>query len=250
MQQYERNNEKQAPLAAYDDRFRNLLGPEAWAILPLRLRQRFGARTRPGETIVYAGEIIACRRSFVGRFVAQCARLIGAPLPLSADTGVAAIVSVMEDGAGGQFWTRTYMRRRGFPQVIHSRKSFAGATGLEEHLGFGFGVALDVAASAEALCFSSRFYFVAIGARRARLPVWLTPGALHVGHSDRADGGFAFTLSLRHRWFGEILSQTGIFRERLPDAGSMIASDHNLRREAHPRFHAEERDEPHSPKMV
>ena len=217
MLQYERNLMKPAAQIACDDRFRNLLGPQAWGVLPMRLRQRFGARAAGGETIVYAGEIIACRRSFAGFLASQCARLIGAPLPLSADTGVAAIVSVMEDGAGGQFWTRTYMRRRGFPQVIHSRKSFSGVTGLEEHLGFGFGVALEVAASAEALSFSSRFYFVAIGARRLRLPVWLTPGALHVGHSDRADGGFAFTLSLRHRWFGEILSQTGIFRERLPE---------------------------------
>ena len=128
------------PEAQRDCRFRALLGPEAWARLPPRIRMRFGGRAPAGETIVYAGEIVACRRTRLGRMVVELARRIGAPLPLSVDTGVAAIVSVMEDGAGGQFWTRTYLRRRGFPQVIHSRKQFAGETGLEELLGLGVGI--------------------------------------------------------------------------------------------------------------
>ena len=202
------------PEAERDCRFRALLGPEAWARLPPRIRMRFGGRAPAGETIVYAGEIVACRRTRLGRMVVELARLIGAPLPLSVDTGVAAIVSVMEDGAGGQFWTRTYLRRRGFPQVIHSRKQFAGETGLEELLGLGVGIALEVHARPDALYFLSRFYFLALGRTRVRLPSWLTPGALEVGHVDRADGSFAFTLSLKHPWCGEILNQTGVFRER------------------------------------
>jgi hypothetical protein len=201
-----------AGLESADARFRDLVGPAAWALLPAPVQRRFGFK-RAGGTIVYAGEIVECRRNAVGRLVVELARLIGAPLPLTPDAGVAAIVGVMEDGKGGQFWTRSYLRRRGFPQVIHSRKVFVGSTGLEEWLGRGFGVALDVGASPEGLVFRSRFYFLRLGARRWRLPSWSCPGELVVGHIDRGDESFAFTLCLRHRWFGEIFSQTGLFRE-------------------------------------
>ena len=195
-----------------DDRFRDLVGLASWALLPAPVQKRFGRR-RSVESVVYAGEIVECRRNWVGRLVVEVARLIGAPLPLTLDVGVPAIVGVMEDGEGGQFWTRSYLRRRGFPQVIHSRKVFSGPTGLEEWLGGGVGVALDVSASPQGLVFRSRFYFLRLGARRWRLPGWCCPGELSVGHIDRGDESFAFTLSLRHRWFGEIFSQTGLFRE-------------------------------------
>jgi len=221
MQRYERNIrnlstvvETAAPAPIGDGRFRALLQPADWAALPARVRRRFGERAHAGEAIVYAGEIVECRRTKIGRLVVELSRLIGAPLPLSRDVGVAAIVSVMEDGEGGQFWTRAYLRRRGFPQVIHSRKRFGGETGLEELLRFGVGIALDLGASAEGLHFVSRFYFLALAGVRLRLPAWAAPGVLTVGHVDRPDGAFLFTLSLRHPWFGEILWHSGVFRER------------------------------------
>jgi hypothetical protein len=199
-----------------DLRFPALLGAAAWSRLPAAICRRFGTRLSAGAAITYAGEIVECRRSPVGRLVACLCRLIGAPLPLSDDIGVPAIVTVTEDGAtGGQFWTRVYGRRRAFPQVIHSSKRFAGPTGLEEYLGCGFGIALRASADSEALHFHSDHYFVAIGARRVRVPGWLAPGALTVSHVDRPSGTFAFILSLRHPLFGEIIRQTGLFHERV-----------------------------------
>jgi hypothetical protein len=201
----------------HDLRFRVLLGPEAWSALPPAVRSRFSRRLGAGASITYAGEIVECRSTLLGRLVAQLCRLIGAPLPLSDDIAVPAIVTVTEDGAtGGQFWTRMYGRTRGFPQVIHSSKRFAGPTGLEEYLGCGFGIALTASADAEALHFHSDHYFVRVGTLRLRLPRWLGPGALTVSHVGRADGRFAFVLALRHSLFGEIIRQTGLFHERFP----------------------------------
>ncbi len=203
-----------APASLGDVRFRALLGAEAWAALPAAVRGRFAKRLGPGVAVTYVGEVVACRMAVAGWLLAQLARAIGAPLPLGCDTGVPAVVSVTEDGeSGGQVWTRLYGRRRGFPQVIHSAKRFAGPTGLEEYLGGGFGIALSVSGDASGIRFTSDHYFLALGRWRLRLPAWLAPGRLTIDHQDRGDGGFAFTLALEHRWFGDLIHQTCLFRD-------------------------------------
>jgi hypothetical protein len=200
----------------HDLRFRTLLGESAWARLPLAVRERFSKRLAAGAAVTYAGEIVESRRNRIGWLVAQACRLIGAPLPLNDDIGAPAVVTVTEDAAsGGQFWTRMYGRRRGFPQVIHSSKRFAGPTGLEEYLGGGFGIALSLSADDQALHFHSDHYFLCLAGWRLRLPGWLAPGALTISHIDRDGGCFAFVLALRHPIFGELVNQTGLFRERL-----------------------------------
>jgi hypothetical protein len=197
-----------------DLRFRTLLGEAAWSRLPLPVRDRFSKRLSAGQAVTYVGEIIDSRRTWLGLLLAQFCRLIGAPLPLHDDVGVPAVVTVTEDRAtSGQFWTRMYGRRRGFPQVIHSSKRFAGKTGLKEYLGRGFGIALTVSGDSDALHFHSDHYFADIGGMRLRLPYWLSPGSLTISHIDRGEGLFAFVLTLHHPLFGEIVSQTGVFRE-------------------------------------
>jgi hypothetical protein len=208
-----------APADLHDLRFRALLGEAGWTRLPQAVRDRFSKRLRPGMAVTYVGEITESRRNWAGQVLAQLCRLIGAPLPLHDDLGVAAVVTVTEDGpAGGQFWTRMYNRAHGFPQVIHSSKRFAGPTGLEEYLGCGFGIALAVSADETALHFHSRGYFLALGPARLGLrlglPAWLAPGALTISHVDQGDGGFAFVLDLRHPRLGQMLRQVGMFRER------------------------------------
>jgi hypothetical protein len=212
--------EPAAELVAHDFRFGALLGATGWWRLPPTVRERFSRRLAAGASVTYAGEIVESRRTRFGNLLAQLCRLIGAPLPLYDDVAVPAVVTVIEDSAtGGQFWTRMYGRARGFPQVIHSSKRFAGPTGLEEYLGCGFGIALTVSADIRALHFHSDHYFVALGAVRLRLPKWLEPGALTISHIERDDGWFAFVLTLRHALFGEIIRQTGLFRERFVGDG-------------------------------
>lgn len=201
--------------SAHDLRFRDLLPAGAWALLPQAVRNRFGKPVAGLTAVTYAGRIIQARRNRWGKLLARLGTLIGAPLPLEDAVGVPAVVTVTEDGAtGGQFWTRMYGRTSGFPQVIHSSKRFAGPTGLEEYLGCGFGIALTLRADSQALHFHSDHYFFRLGTLRLKLPRWLSPGELTISHMDFGGDWFAFILVLWHPVLGELMSQTGMFRER------------------------------------
>ncbi len=181
------------------------------------VRARFSKRLKGGDSVVYVGAVAETRIAPVGWLFAQAARLIGGPLPLFDEAGIPAVVTVTEDGpSGGQVWTRMYARRRGFPQVIHSAKRFAGKTGLEEYVGCGVGMALTVHVEDGVLVFRSATYFVQIGRARLGLPAFLVPGALTVTHKELGEGRFLFALDVVHPVFGPIIHQTAIFREAIP----------------------------------
>ena len=194
--------------------FRRLLGEARWAELPAATRRRFARHVTAHACISYVGEVIECRMGWTGWLLAQAARLAGAPLPLGCDTGVAASVSVTGDFDGrAQYWTRQYGRRHGFPQVIHSAKRFAGPTGLEEYLGLGLGIALTLDAKDGTLLFLSDHYFLKLGSLRLRVPAWLAPGQLVIGHVELGDDRFAFTLDLIHPLLGELIHQIAVFAD-------------------------------------
>lgn len=206
-----------APMPVDDLRFRRLLVPGAWERLPRAVQRRFAKRLGPGIAVTYRGRIESCTMSPAGWLLAQACRLIGAPLPLDRAPGMAAVVTVTEDAAGGgQVWSRLYARPHGFPQVIHSAKRFAGPTGLEEYLGGGFGIALTLDVRPEGLRFTSDHYFVRFGRHRLRLPAWLEPGRLDIDHDDRGHGRFAFTLTLHHPLFGRLMRQRSLFADEEP----------------------------------
>lgn len=196
-----------------DLRFRALLPAAAWAALPPAVRRRFSKRMTGGRTATYCGAVAVVHANAAGRLLAQASRMIGGPLPLVFEPGPS-VVTVTEDAVGhGQVWTRLYVRRTGFPQVIHSAKRFAGPTGLEEHVGAGVGMALTVAVEGEALVFRSASYFVTVLGLRLRLPCWAEPGRLTIVHRDLGDGAFAFTLALDHPWLGRLIGQDAVFTD-------------------------------------
>lgn len=198
-----------------DTRFGALIGTSKWNELPLAVRQRFGKRVTGGASVTYQGTVVTMKMNWAGRILAQAARLIGAPLPFDMTCiGQPAVVVVTEDTVGnGQFWIRQYGRGSGFPQVVHSAKRFAGPTGLEEHIGYGIGMALNVAVIDGALYFQSDHYFIALFGRHIRLPGFLSPGALVIGHHDMGHGQFRFSLRLKNRVFGDMLAQDAIFQD-------------------------------------
>jgi hypothetical protein len=193
--------------------FRALLGAD-WDALPHAVQHRFARHLTANASIAYRGEILTCTISRAGWWLAQLARLIGAPLPLGTDTSVAATVSVTGDADGAsQHWTRQYGRLGRGPQVIHSTKRFAGPTGIEEYLGYGLGIALTLRVEQGALLFESDHIFVELGPMRLRLPAWLTPGRLTVTHIDMGSGRFAFTLDLTHKRLGTFMHQVALFAD-------------------------------------
>jgi hypothetical protein len=210
-----------------DLRFRALMSEGDWASLPPAIRRRFSRRLAGGQTIVYAGEILESWMSRAGWWLAQAARLIGGPLPVMRDAQIRSaraprihlpsVVTVTEDMVtGGQIWTRLYARRKGFPQVSHSSKRFAGPTGLEEYVGRGVGMTLTVYAREGALIFRSQSYFLQLFGRRLFLPARLAPGTLYVTHAELPDGKFSFTLQMFHPRFGLLIRQMAVFKEIEP----------------------------------
>ncbi|SEW46047.1 protein of unknown function [Cognatiyoonia koreensis] len=200
---------------ASDCRFRKLLGEAGWHRLPAAVRRRFGKRLKGGVSVAYQGKVVAMQMNLAGRLLAQAARLIGAPLPYDLSSkGQPAVVIVTEDIASdGQFWVRQYGRAKGFPQVVHSSKRFAGPSGLEEYIGYGIGMALKIVAEDDALLFKSDHYFVQVFGRKFRLPRFLSPGALVIGHHDLGEHNFMFSLRLHNRLFGELIAQDCLFQD-------------------------------------
>ncbi|MGJ8611871.1 MAG: DUF4166 domain-containing protein [Octadecabacter sp.] len=198
-----------------DDRFSNLVGRKAWLALPQAVRKRFGKRLNGGVSVAYQGRVVSMRMNLAGRILAHAARIIGAPLPYDLSSiDQPAVVTVTEDIAGsGQFWIRQYGRAAGFPQVVHSSKRFAGATGLEEYIGYGIGMALNVCVEGQELLFKSDHYFAQIFGLRMRLPRLLSPGSLVIGHHDIGHGQFRFSLDLNHKLFGQMIYQDAIFSD-------------------------------------
>ena len=199
----------------FDLRFRRLLSARDWARLPTAVKGRFTKRLLGGASVVYRGKVAETRMNALGYLFAQALRLVGGPLPIDrAAAGTAAVVTVTEDPtSNGQFWTRQYNRARGFPQVVQSAKAFAGPTGLEECVGYGIGMSLRLRVDGGSLLFESDRYFVTLFGWRIYLPPFLAPGQLVVGHHDKGDGRFEFTLDIRHPLFGELVFQRAVFTD-------------------------------------
>jgi hypothetical protein len=202
-------------LAPIEDlRFRTLVGERAWGELPEAVRRRFSKCLGASDAVVYQGLVTATRLSPAGRALSFLARAIGSPLPLTdGATGPAVVIVTEDEGLGGQSWLRIYARPGRFPQAIHSAKRFGGPTGLEEYVGCGIGMALQVSVEDGALAFRSAGYFLQVARWRLPIPRPLHPGQMLIVHRDIGSESFEFSLSLTHRVFGRLVHQMAVFRD-------------------------------------
>ncbi|MGE0332319.1 MAG: DUF4166 domain-containing protein [Ramlibacter sp.] len=98
------------------------------------------------------------------------------------------------------------------PFIFESRMELEASGELAEHVGGGFGMYVRVAAAPEGLRFSDAGYFLQIAAYRLTLPDWLSPGRVHLCHSDLGLHEFSILIEIRHAVFGRLFWQEGKFR--------------------------------------
>jgi len=200
-----------------DYRFLQLIGLEAWQRLPSAVQRRFSKTLPAGTSVVYQGQVSKTRLNFPGRCLAQLTRLLGSPLPRdNGATGSAIVVVTQNQKTAAQNWVRTYTRPSGSMQTITSEKRFQGPTGLEEYVGAGIGMTLNVSEQDGALIFHSDRYFFEAGTMRFWLPRVLAPGQMMIIHRDEGDGQFCFELKLEHRFFGFLFHQIAHFADATP----------------------------------
>ena len=136
-----------------DNRFKRLVSSNEWSALPAAVRRRFSFKAGPGQSVLYRGVTTELSHTLPGLILAHAARLIGAPLPTNRKSekypAMVAITDVPD--TGGQIWTRLYSRGAIFPQAINSIKRFSGPTGLEEHVGGGVSMSLELSVKGGAL---------------------------------------------------------------------------------------------------
>ncbi len=188
---------------------RRAIGEESWLRLPLAVRERFADDVLKAE---YQGSFDVVRASLSGRLLAFLCRLIKTPIAPYTGENVPATVRVFLDDRGGMVWERTYRFSKSRTCVVSSTKQFDEQGAFVEVLPAGLRMPLDVFERGGVLHFVSRgYHFNWFGARIA-IPDSFPPGVTHVRHIDEGNGWFRFTMSVTHKWFGEVYFQTGRFR--------------------------------------
>jgi hypothetical protein len=202
---------------------RRLIGETHWLSLAPAVRARFDEHTADAQ---YEGTFDEVHASFAGKLLAMCCRLLGTPVAPFTGNNVPATVNVFATPDGATAWQRIYRFAGRKPCVVESIKRLSREGTLVEALPACMRMALDVYARDGVLHFVSNAYYFELGGLRIRLPEWLPPGITHVQHIDLGNGSFRFTMSVRHRWLGQVFWQSGRFRDPAP--GSVGASPYSI----------------------
>ena len=189
------------------------LGPAARDRLSPAIRARFDARALALGPVHHRGVMAAVRCSRLGWLFAQASRLFGTPLAPGGGRDVPVEVRVFRDRRrNGVTWERRYRFPGRPPVTVASTKCRDAEGGFLEVTAGGLGMWLDLFEADGRLCFRSRGYFIEGLGRRWTLPDWITPGETLVEHGDEPEGRLRFTMTIRHRLFGETFFQDGVFQ--------------------------------------
>src|SRR5215471_1039340 len=185
--------------------FARLVGPLGWRRLPEPIRRRFAHAPSRGHEAHYSGtmHVVACSR--FGFILAQLARLIRTPFAPFAGENIPVLITLRKSSDGhGIVWERVYHYPRHAPIKVCSTKRLASDGMLTECVGGGFGMRLYVYEEDRALHFLSHRYFLRIGGFEIGLPHFLSPGVVHVIHSDLGNDNFRFEMTFRHALLGTL----------------------------------------------
>jgi hypothetical protein len=201
-----------APAAKPD--FAALVGAAGWLRLAPDIRRRFAAVPAETRPIRYDGIMSRVECSPAGRLLAQFCRIVGTPFaPYRGHDVPVAITLRHAPQDGAILWEREYRYSGRPPVLVRSVKRSAPEGGLLECVGAGFAMRLAVAEEGGALHFRCSRYVCRLGRWQIPLPALLSPGAAHVVHEDLGDGSFRFAMTIRHRVFGLLFEQEGVFRD-------------------------------------
>lgn len=199
---------------AADSTFRRLLGEAAWQRLNPNVRARFAVKPDVGQVLVFSGAMDVVRRSWFGWLLGHICRLIGSPVTPRQGRHVPTAVRIYRSShRDGIVWERRYDFSGRAPVVVTSTKRADPPDGLLECASRGFAMRLRLFERDGAIHFASTGYCFELGRWRLPIPSLLTPGAAHVIHSDEGNGWFRFTMTFRHRLFGETYFQQGLFHQ-------------------------------------
>lgn len=193
---------------------KNQLG-KCWDRLHPNIQKRFAHNLKDDETIIYEGEMLEMRRSFMGWLFAKLTQPIGNPLSSHQGTHVKMEVTLFKKpNRLGTFWQRKYELPNRKPYVVVSSKQENKQGEMMECVGGGFGMKLHVYEEDGSLHFKSYQYFWKFMKFHIPIPEWLSPGATHVIHSDLDDDRFTYTIKMHHKQLGETFYQHGVFQQR------------------------------------
>jgi hypothetical protein len=124
--------------------YRGLLGEKAWQRLHPDIRKRFDYAAGH-KAICYEGVMKTVGMSTAGALLAQCCRLIGAPLALHRGHDIPIQVNVYPNAKlNGTTWDRLYKFTDKPWNRVRSTKCIQPESGLVEVVGFGFGMYLKI----------------------------------------------------------------------------------------------------------
>jgi len=198
-------------IAETDVDFARLVGADGWWRLAPEIRRRFTEQPQADRPIRFVGVMEQVRCSWLGFLLAQFCRLLGTPFAPFRGRDVPMTITLRHVDEHAVAWDREYRYPDRAPITVTSTKRVGDDGGLQECVGFGFGMRLAVFEANRALHFLSLRYFWRVGARVLQLPRLLTPGTAHIVHTDLGQGNFRFTMTIHHDLFGTLFEQDGVF---------------------------------------
>lgn len=204
-------------LTSEGELFKKILRDE-WKKLHPQIQRRFEKNPTPGMPLRYEGTLEELSSSFWGRALAYFTQpfIQGALMPYTAYHFPVDIQVYCKENLPYIFKQRIYNLPGRKPVQFTSYMMESSKGEVLEYVGAGLGMKLKVFEKDSSLHFQSDGYFWDIGFCRIPLPDILTPGKTYLTHVNEGDNKFRIRIDIKHKLFGHMFTQAGVFRELNP----------------------------------